>query len=112
MAHPTYRAIMGKMASRPPPPPLMMMSSIGPPRLPQILAPTVSQAQRSVISTPFPPGLPLPYSSGDVSLCKYYVHFLLLELEQLFMSHQIRTGADRRLCIPLSFHVVMIQPRM
>jgi hypothetical protein len=80
MAHPTYRAIMGKMACRPRPPPLMMMSSMGPPRLPEILGPTVAQAQRSVISTPFPPGLPLPYLPGDVSLCKYYVHFLLLEL--------------------------------
>jgi hypothetical protein len=115
IAHPVYRAIMGAMASRPRPrprPPLMMMSSMGPPRLPETLGPTAAQAQRSVISTPFPPGRPLPYLPGDVSLCKYYVHFLLLELLQLFTSHQIRTGADRRLCIPLSFHVVMIQPGM
>jgi hypothetical protein len=94
---------MGAMASRPPPPPpLMMMSSMGPPRLPETLGPTAAQAQRSVISTPFPPGRPLPYLPGDVSLCKYYVHFLLLELLQLFTSHQIRTGADRRLCISCS----------
>jgi hypothetical protein len=71
-----------------------------------------AQVQRSVISTPFPPGRPLQHSPGDVSLCKYYVHFLLLELLQLFMSHQIRTVADRRLCILLSFHIVMIQPGM
>ncbi len=112
IAHPAYRALMGTMAPRPRPPPLMMMSSMGPPRLPETLGPTAAQAQRSVISTPFPLGRPLPYLPGDVSLCKYYVHFLLLELLQLFMSHQIRTGADRRLCIPLSFHVVMIQPGM
>jgi hypothetical protein len=54
----------------PRPPPLMMMSSMGPPRLPEILGPTAAQAQRSVISTPFPPGRPLPYSPGDLSLCK------------------------------------------
>ncbi len=112
IAHPPYRAIMGTMAPRPRPPPLMMMSSMGPPRLPETLGPTAAQAQRSVISTPFPIGRPLPYLPGDVSLRKYYVHFLLLELLQLFMSHQIRTGADRRLCIPLSFHVVMIQSGM
>ncbi len=89
IAHLAYKAIMGTMAPRPRPPPLMMMSSMGPPRLPETLGPTATQAQRSVISTPFPLGRPLPYLSGDVSLCKYYVHFLLLELLQLFMSHQI-----------------------
>jgi hypothetical protein len=112
MRHPTYRAIMGTMAPRPRPPPLMMMSSMGPPRLPEILGPTAAQAQRSVISTPFPPGRPLPYLPGDLSLCKYYVHFLLRELLQLFMRHPIPTAADPRLCISLSFHVVMIQPGM
>jgi hypothetical protein len=112
MGHPTYSAIMGTIAPRPPPPPLMMMRSMGPPPLPGILGTKAAQVQRSVISTPFPPGRPLQYSPGDVSLCKYYVHFLLLELLQLFMSHQIRKGADRRLCIPLSFHLVMIQPGM
>ncbi len=91
IGHPTYRAIMGTMASRPRPPPLMMMSSMGPPRLPEILGPTVAQAQRLVISTPFPPGRPLPYSPGDASLCNFYVHFLLLEFLQLFMSHPIPT---------------------
>jgi hypothetical protein len=44
------------------------------------LGPATAQGQRSLISTPFPPGRPLSYSLGDVSLCKYYVHFLLLEL--------------------------------
>jgi hypothetical protein len=112
IGHPAYRAIMGTMVPRPRPPPLMMMSSMGPPRLPESLGFTAAEAQRSIISTPFPPGRPLPYLPGDVSLCKYYVQVLLLELLQLFMSHQIRTGADRRLCIPLSFHVVMIQPAM
>ncbi len=112
MGHPAYSAIMGTMAPRPRPPPLMMMSSMGPPPLPGILGTKTAQVQRSIISTPFPPGRPLQYSPGDLSLCKYYVHFLLLKLLQLFMSHQIRTGVDRRLCIPLSFHVVMIQPGM
>ncbi len=108
MGHPAS-AIMGTMG--PSPPPLsMMMSSMGPPPLPEILGPTVAQAQQPVISTTFPPGRPLPFSPGDVSLCKYYVHFLLLELLQLFMNHPIPTAAPGR-CIPLSFHVVMIQPR-
>ncbi len=96
MGHPAYSAIMGTMAPRPRPP------------LPGISGTKAGQVQRSVISTPFPPRRSLQYSPGDVSLCKYYVHLLLLELLQLFMSHQIRTGADRRLCIPLSFHVVLI----
>jgi hypothetical protein len=109
MGHPAYSAIMGTMAPCPRPPPWMMMSSMGPPPLPGMLGTKATQVQRSVISTPFPPGRPLQYPSSNVSLCKYYVHFLLLELLQIFMSHQIRTGADRRLCIPLSFHVVMIQ---
>jgi hypothetical protein len=108
MGHPAYSAIMGTMAPRPPPSPLMMMSSMGPPPLPGNLGTKAAQVQR----TPFLPGRSLQYSPGDVSLCKYYVHFLLLELLQLFMSHQIRTGADGRVCIPLSFHVVMIKPRM
>ncbi|CAK9225886.1 unnamed protein product [Sphagnum troendelagicum] len=93
MGHPAYSAIMGTMAPRPRPPPLMMMRSMGPPPLPGILGTKAAQVQRSVISNPFPPGRPLQYSPGDVSLCKYYVHFLLLELLQLFMSHQIRKGA-------------------
>ncbi|CAM6013821.1 unnamed protein product [Sphagnum balticum] len=62
VGHPAYRAIMGTMASRPSPPPLMMMSSMYPPRLPEILGPTAAQGQRSLISTPFPPCRPLPYS--------------------------------------------------
>jgi hypothetical protein len=78
MGHPAS-AIMGTMGPSPPPP-LMMMSSMGPPPLPEILGPTAPQAQRSVISTPFPLGRPLPFSLGDVSLCKYYVHFCLVEL--------------------------------
>jgi hypothetical protein len=103
--------IMGTMGP-PPPPPLMMMSSMGPPPLPEILGPTAAQAQPSVISIPFPQGRPLPSSRGrDVSLCKYYVHFLLLELLQLFVSHPIPAAA-LGLCIPLSFHVVMIQAGM
>jgi hypothetical protein len=102
MGHPAS-AIMGTMGPFPPPP-SMMMSSMGPP-LAEILGPTADQAQRSVISTPFPPGRPLPFSPGDVSLRKYYVHFLLLELLQLFKSHPIPTAAPG-LCIPLSFHVV------
>jgi hypothetical protein len=101
MGHPA-RAIMGTIGHSPPPP-SMMMSSMGPPPLPEILGPTAAQVQQSVISTPFPPGRPLPFSLGDVSLCKYYVHFLLLELLQLFRSHPIPTAAPG-LCIPLSFH--------
>jgi hypothetical protein len=112
IGHPAYRAIMGTMAFRPRPRPLMMMSLMGPPRLPEILGHSAVQAQRSVISTRFPLGRPLPYSPCDVSLCKCYVHFLLLELLQLFMSHPIPTAADPRLSIPLSFHVVMIHPGM
>jgi hypothetical protein len=108
MDHPA-RAIMGTIGHSPPPR-SMMMSSMGPPPLPEILGPTAAQAQQSVISTPIPPGRPLPFSLGDVSLCKYYVHFLLLELLQLFRSHPIPTAAPG-LCIPLSFHVVMVQPR-
>jgi len=107
--------IMGTMGPPPPPPPtpLMMMSSMGPPPLPEILGPTAAQAQPSVISIPFPQGLPALPSSPcrDVFLCKYYVHFLLLELLQLFMSHPIPTAA-LGLYIPLSFHVVMIQAGM
>jgi hypothetical protein len=103
MGHPAG-AIVGTMGPFPPPP-SMMMSSMGPPPLAEILGPTAAQAQRSVISTPFPPGRPLPFSPGDVSLRKYYVHFLLLDLFQLFMSHPIPTAAPG-LCIPLSFHVV------
>jgi hypothetical protein len=104
--------IMGTMGPPLPPSPLMMMSSMGPPPLPEILGPTAAQEQPSVISIPFPQGRPLPSSPGrDVSLCKYYVHFLLLELLQLFMSHPIPTAAIG-LCIPLSFHVVMIQAGM
>ncbi len=105
--------IMGTMGPPPPPPPppLMIMSSMGPPPLPEILGPTAAQAQPSVISIPFPQDRPLPSSPGrDVSLCKY-IHFPLLELLQLFMSHAIPTAA-LGLCIPLSFHVVMIQAGM
>jgi len=92
--------IMGTMG---PPPPLMMMSSMGPPPLPEILGPRAAQAQPSVISIPFPQGRPLPSSPrSHVSLCKYYVHFLLLEILQLFMSLPIPTAA-LGLCIPLSF---------
>jgi len=108
MGHPVS-VIMGKMGPSPPPP-SMLMRSMGPPPLPKILGPTTAQAQQSVISTPFPPDRPLPFSPGDVSLCKYYGDFLLLELLQLFMSHPIPTAAPG-LCIPLSLHVVMIQPR-
>jgi hypothetical protein len=101
--------IMGTMG---PPPPLMMMSSMGSPPLPEILGPTAARAQSSIISIPFPQGRPLPSSRGrDVSLCKYYVQVLLLELLQLFLSHPIPTAA-LGLCIPLSFHVVMIQAGM
>ncbi|CAK9227731.1 unnamed protein product [Sphagnum troendelagicum] len=101
--------IMGTMG---PPPPLMMMSSMGPPPLPEILGPTAAQAQPSVISIPFPQGRPIPSSPRrDLSLCKYYVHFLLLELLQLFKSLLIPTAA-LGLCIPLSFHGVMIQAGM
>jgi hypothetical protein len=113
MGSPRPPPLMMMSSMGPPRPrPLLMMSSMYPPRLPEILGPTAAQAQRSVTSTPFPPGRPLPYSPGDLSLCKYYVHFLLLELLQLFMSHPIPTAADPRLCIPLSLHVVMIQPGM
>jgi hypothetical protein len=108
MGHPAS-AIMGTMGPSPPPP-SMLMSSMGPPPLPEILGPTTAQAPHSVISTPFPPVRPLPFSPGDVSLCKYYVHFLLLELLQLSMSHPIPTAAPG-LYIPLSLHVEMIQPR-
>jgi len=104
MGHPAS-AIMGTMGPSPPPP-SMMMSSMGPPTLPEILGPTAAQAQQSVISTLFHPGRPLPFSPGDVSLCKYYIHFLLLELLQLFMNHPIPTAAPG-LCISLSFHVTM-----
>ncbi|CAK9199537.1 unnamed protein product [Sphagnum troendelagicum] len=109
MGHPAS-VIMGKMGPSPPPP-SMLMRSMGPLPLPEILGPTIAQARQSVISTPFPPDRPLPFSPGDVSLCKYYGHFLLLELLQLSMSHPIPTAAPG-LCIPLSLHVVMIQPRM
>jgi len=97
----------------PPPLPLMMMSSMGPLPLPEILGPKAAQAQPSIISIPFPQGRPaLPSSPGrDVPLCKYYVHLLLLELLQLFMSHPIPTAA-LGLCIHLSFHVAMIQAGM
>jgi len=103
---------MGTMGP-PPPLPLMMMSSMGPLPLPEILGPKAAQAQPSIISIPFPQGRPaLPSSPGrDVPLCKYYVHLLLLELLQLFMSHPIPTAA-LGLCIHLSFHVAMIQAGM
>jgi hypothetical protein len=71
MGHPAS-AIMGMMGPSPPPP-SMMMSSMGPPPLPVILSPTAAQAQQS---TPIPPGRPLPFSPGNVSLCKYYARSL------------------------------------
>ncbi len=109
MGHPAS-AIMGTMGPSPPPPSMMMSSMGPPPPLPEILGPTATQAQHSVIAMPFPPGRPLPFSPGHVSLCKCYVHLLLLKLLQLFMNHPIPTVAPG-LCIPLSLHVVMIQPR-
>ncbi|CAK9199682.1 unnamed protein product [Sphagnum troendelagicum] len=66
MGHPAS-VIMGTMGPSPPPP-SMLMRSMGPPPLPEILGPTTAQAQQSVISTPFPPDRPLPFSPGDVSL--------------------------------------------
>ncbi|CAK9862075.1 unnamed protein product [Sphagnum jensenii] len=67
MGHPAS-VIMGKMGPSPPPPPSMLMRSMGPPPLPEILGPTIAQVRQSVISTPFPPDRPLPFSPGDVSL--------------------------------------------